>query len=135
MVHERSGTTSVKEGNRIPLNEGFTDVEPRVKWMEANDIDRTLVSVSSPNPLANAFTPSQSTELITEINDGFAADRDRHPDVIAGLGMLPLREPNAAEAEVDRIAEDLDLSGIALPTSLPEEALYRCPDTRLRRHR
>jgi len=91
--------------------------------MEANDIDRTLVSVSSPNPLANAFTPSQSTELITEINDGFAAARDRHPDVIAGLGMLPLREPDAAEAEVDRIAEDLDLSGIALPTSLPEGKL------------
>lgn len=122
-VHERSGTASVKAGHRIPLNEGFTDVQTRIGWMEEHDIDCTVVSVSTPNPLADAFTPEQSTELVTAINDGFAAVRDRHPDVFAGLGMLPLREPDAAVAEVDRIAADLDLSGIALPTSLPEGKL------------
>ncbi|WP_207590018.1 amidohydrolase family protein [Halomontanus rarus] len=123
MIHERSGTASVKAGNRIPLNEGFTDVDARIEWMDEHDVDRTLVSVSTPNPLADAFTPEQSTELVTAINDGFATARDRHPNAIAGLGMLPLREPEAAEAEVDRIAEDLELSGIALPTSIPEGKL------------
>jgi len=123
MVHERSGSASVKEGNRIPLNEGFTDVEPRVEWMAEHGIDRTLVSVSTPNPLAGAFTPEQSTELVTAINDGYAAARDEHPDVFAGLGMLPLREPEAAVREVDRVANELQLSGIALPTSIPEGKL------------
>lgn len=125
MVHERSGTASVQSGNRIPLNEGFTDVEPRVGWMDAYEIDRTLVSVSTPNPLAGAFTPQQSTELVRAINDGFATAQDRHPDVYAGLGSLPLREPDEAVAEVDRVAEDLDLAGIALPTSIPEGKLSR----------
>lgn len=66
--------------------------------MEEHGIDRTIVSVSTPNPLADAFTPEQSADLVTAINDGFAAVRDRHPDVFAGLGMLPLREPNAEVA-------------------------------------
>lgn len=123
MVHERSGTASVKAGDRIPLNEGFTDLQPRLEWMDAHDVDRTVVSVSTPNPLAEAFTPEQSTELTRAINDGFAAAQDQHPDAIAGLGHLPLREPEAAVAEVDRIATDLDLSGIALPTSIPEGKL------------
>jgi aminocarboxymuconate-semialdehyde decarboxylase len=122
-VHERSGTASVKAGNRIPLQAGFTDVGERRAWMETHDVDRTLVSVSTPNPVADAFTPEQSTELVTAINDGFAAAQDHHPDVISGLGMLPLREPEAAVAEVDRIATDLDLAGVAVPTSLPDGEL------------
>ncbi|WP_245903076.1 amidohydrolase family protein [Salinigranum rubrum] len=47
----------------------------------------------------------------------------RYPDAFAGLGMLPLREPEQALVEVDRIAGDLDLSGIALPTSINGDRL------------
>ena len=118
MVHRRSGTASVAAGNRIPVNEGFVDVGARLEWMDDHDVDRTLVSVSTPNPLDDAFTTEQSTELIRAINDGYADLQSRYPDRIAGLGMLPLRDPEAAVAEVDRIAADLDLCGIALPTSV-----------------
>lgn len=123
MVHERSGTASVRSGSQIPLGEGFTDDEPRIAWMNEHDVDRTLVSVSTPNPHADAFSPQQSTELVRAINEGFAAAQDRHPDVYAGLGTLSLRDPEAAVADVDRIAADLDLAGIALPTSIPEGKL------------
>jgi len=129
MLHQWSGTASVAAGNRIPVNPGFTDVEERVAWMDEYDIDRTLVSVSTPNPVSSAFTASQSTELVRAINDGFARAQAEHPDHIAGLGMLPLRDPDAAVAEVDRIAGDLDLPGIALPTGLPDGKLSD-PDLR-----
>lgn len=118
MVHEKSGTASVREGQRIPLNVGFTDVEARREWMQSHEIDRTLVSVSTPNPIADAFTVEQSTELVKAINDGYAAAEDDHPDVFGGLGTLPLRDPEAAVEEVERIATSLDLAGIALPTSI-----------------
>lgn len=119
MVHQRSGTASVAAGNRIPLNEGFVDVEERIAWMDEHDVERTLVSVSTPNPVADAFTAAQSTRLVRAINAGFADAQSRYPDYIAGLGMLPLRDPDAAVTEVDRIADDLDLCGVALPTSIP----------------
>lgn len=123
MVHRRSGTASVAAGNRIPVNEGFTDIEARLGWMDEHDVERTLVSVSTPNPLDGAFTDEQSTELVRAINDGYADVQSRYPDRVAGLGMLPLHDPEAAVAEVDRIATDLDLAGIALPTSVDGEKL------------
>lgn len=123
VVHRRSGTASVAAGNRIPLNPGFTDVDERIAWMDEYDVDRTLVSVSTPNPLDDSFTSAESTELVRAINDGFAALQDEYPDHIAGLGMLPLREPEAALSEVDRIADDLNLHGLALPTSVNGDRL------------
>ncbi|WP_446685200.1 amidohydrolase family protein [Haladaptatus pallidirubidus] len=125
MIHQRSGTVSVAEGNQIPVNEGFTDVDARFEWMNQYDVERTLVSVSTPNPIDEAFTPEQSTELIRTINDGFADLQSQHPDRIAGLGMLPLREPEEAVTEVDRIVDDLNLHGIALPTSVNGRKLSR----------
>jgi aminocarboxymuconate-semialdehyde decarboxylase len=123
MVHRRSGTASVAAGNRFPVNEGFVDIDARVAWMDDHDVERTLVSVSTPNPLDGTFTTEQSTRLIRAINDGYADLGSRYPDRVAGLGMLPLRDPEAAVAEVDRIADDLDLCGIALPTSINGEKL------------
>lgn len=123
MIHRWSGTASVASGNRIPVTEGFVDIDARVDWMEEHDIDRTLVSVSTPNPLADAFTADQSTRLVRAINDGYATAQASYPDHIAGLGMLPLRDPAAAKAEVDRIANDLELCGIALPTTVPDGKL------------
>jgi len=118
MVHRRSGTASVAAGNRIPVNEGFTDVDARIEWMDEHDVERTLVSVSTPNPVDETFTTAQSTQLIRAINDGYADLQSTYPDHVAGLGMLPLRDPEAALDEVDRIVDDLDLPGIALPTSI-----------------
>jgi aminocarboxymuconate-semialdehyde decarboxylase len=123
VTHRRSGTASVAAGNRIPLNEGFTDVDERIAWMDEYDIERTLVSVSTPNPLAESFTAEQSTRLVRAINDGFADAQSEYPDRIAGLGMLPLREPAEAVAEIDHVVDELDLCGVALPTSLPDGKL------------
>jgi hypothetical protein len=72
MLHRLSGTASVASGNRIPVNEGFTDTDARIEWMDAHDVERTLVSVSTPNPLDGTFFPEQSTQLIRAINDGYA---------------------------------------------------------------
>jgi aminocarboxymuconate-semialdehyde decarboxylase len=118
MVHQRSGTSGVAGGNRIPLTEPFTDVEARIDWMDEYDIGTTFASVSTPNPLDGAFSTDQSTQLVRAINDGYADVQSRYPDRFAGLGMLPLRDPEAALQEVDRIANDLNLPGIALPTSV-----------------
>jgi aminocarboxymuconate-semialdehyde decarboxylase len=118
VIHRRSGTSGVAGGNRIPLTGEFTDVDARIDWMEEYDVGTTLASVSTPNPLDESFTPEQSTELVRAINNEYADVGSRYPDRFAGLGMLPLREPEAAEAEVDRIADDPALHGVALPTSI-----------------
>jgi aminocarboxymuconate-semialdehyde decarboxylase len=123
MRHRRSGTASVAAGNRIPVNDGFVDVDARIAWMDDHDVERTLVSVSTPNPLDETFSVAQSTQLVRAINDGYAALQSAYPDRVAGLGMLPLRDAEAAVAEVDRIATELELCGLAVPTSVVGEKL------------
>ena len=118
MVHQRSGTSGVAGGNEIPVDDGFTQMEARLEWMDEYDVGATAVGVSTPNPLDEGFTTEQSTALIEAINDGYAAVQDEYPNRFVGLGMLPLRDPDAAVAEVDRIVDDLGLRGISLPTSI-----------------
>lgn len=102
----------------IPLVPGFRDADTRFAWMDEHDVETTLVSVSTPNPLEGPFTVDESTQLVRAINDGYGDLQADHPGRIAGLGMLPLRDPEAAVAELDRIATDLDLAGVALPTAV-----------------
>ena len=122
MLHELSGAAS-GGGNRIKMEPGFTDLDARRQWKDENEIDLTIVGVSTPNPIAEAFTVKQSNTLIQAINDGYHADQRDYPDLIAGLGMLPLRDPEAAVEEVERVVNDLDLVGFSLPTSVNGEKL------------
>lgn len=106
----------------IPLFPGFTDVDERVRWMAEHGIDRTVVSVSTPNPYEGPFSAEETTRLVRAINEGNARLRDEHPEVFVPLGMLPLRQPEAAVAELDRI-DDLELAGVALPTAVGDRKL------------
>lgn len=122
-VEEYDGETMLRHGHgSIPLFPGFTDVEERVAWMAEHGIDRTVVSVSTPNPYEGPFSAEESTRLVRAINEGNAALRVEHPDVFVPLGMLPLRQPEEAAAELDRIV-DFDLAGIALPTAVGDRKL------------
>jgi aminocarboxymuconate-semialdehyde decarboxylase len=106
------------EHDSFPLYPGFTDLETRIEWMDAHDIDVGLVSVSKPSPNEGPFSVEESVELAKALNDGYAAARDAYPDRISGLASLPLRDPEAALAEVDRVANDLELAGVGLHTTV-----------------
>lgn len=107
----------------FPLFPGFRDPEARTDWMDEHDVDRTLASVSTPNPNEGPFSPEESLELVRAINDGFADLQSEYPDHFVGLGSLPLRQPDEAVVELDRISDDLDLAGVALPTTVRDRKL------------
>ncbi|MFC7251607.1 amidohydrolase family protein [Halomicroarcula sp. GCM10025324] len=106
----------------FPLFPGFRDPEARVEWMDENDIDYMLLSPSTPNPNEGPFSVEQSTELIQSINDGYADIQEEYPDRFGGLGPLPLRDPEAAVEELDRIVE-MGLKGVMLPTTVRDRKL------------
>lgn len=125
-IEERDGQEFVVHTTgSFPLFPGFTDLDARVEWMDEHGIDVTLMSVSTPNPNEGPFSVEKSTELVRAINDGYAAAQREYPDHVAGLGALPLRDPDAALAELDRIAGDLDLAGVAVPTAVRGEKLSK----------
>ncbi|MDS0294910.1 amidohydrolase family protein [Halogeometricum luteum] len=118
-VTERDGMPYIShEHDSFPLYPGFTDLDTRIEWMDEHDVDVGLLSVSKPSPNEGPFTVQESVELARALNDGYAAARDAHPGRINGLACLPMRDPEAAVAEVDRVADELDLAGIALKTTV-----------------
>ena len=106
----------------FPLNPGFRDPDARIEWMDDHGIDTTLAMVSTPNPNEGPFSVAESTTLVRAINDGYADLQSAYPDRLAGLGMLPLRDPDAAVEELDRI-RDLGLAGVCLPSAIRGQKL------------
>ena len=125
-VEERDGQqVVVHTTGSYDLNPGFVDLDARVEWMDEHDIDRTIAMISTPNPNEGPFSVEESTELIRAINDGFAEAQADYPDHVDALGVLPLRDPEAALEELDRIEGDLDLAGVGLPSSVRGEKLSK----------
>lgn len=114
-IEDRDGQPhAVHASGAIPLSPGFRDLDARAAWMDEHDVDVTVASASTPNPNEEPFSVAQSTELVRALNDGYAEAQRDYPDRFAGLGALPLRDPEAALTEVDRITDDLDLAGVAV---------------------
>lgn len=117
-VETRDGQPFIShEHDSFPLYPGFVDLETRIEWMDAHGIDVGLVSVSKPSPNEGPFTVAESVDLSRALNDGYAEAHDAYPDRLNGLACLPMRDPDAAVDEVDRIV-DLGLAGIGLHTSV-----------------
>lgn len=118
-IEHRNGTPyAIYHDSVREIAPGFRDLDARSTWMDQNDVDLTVASISNPDPNDDSFTVSESTELVRAINDGFAAAQRDRPDEFAGLGALPFRNPSTAVEEVNRIATDLDLAGVAVPTAV-----------------
>jgi aminocarboxymuconate-semialdehyde decarboxylase len=118
-VTDRDGMPYIShEHDSFPLYPGFTDLETRIEWMDEHDIDVGLLSVSKPSPNEGPFTVEESVELAHALNDGYAEASDAYPDRLGGLACLPMRDPEAAIDEVDRVVDELGLAGIALKTTV-----------------
>lgn len=123
-IEERDGQQIVVHTTgSYDLTPGFVDLDARVEWMDEHGVDHTVAMISTPNPNEGPFSVDESTELIRAINDGFADAQADYPDHISALGVLPLRDPEAALEELDRIAGDLDLAGVGLPSAVRGEKL------------
>jgi aminocarboxymuconate-semialdehyde decarboxylase len=112
----------IHDHGAFQLAEAFVNVDSHLTWMESHDIDRQILSVSAPHPNDSAIADEQVVELTRAINEGYADLQDRYPDRISALGSIPLREPDAALDEIDRIV-DAGLVGVTVPTSFRGRSL------------
>jgi aminocarboxymuconate-semialdehyde decarboxylase len=91
------------------------DAERRILDMDDREV---AVQVISPIPICYAYDASAADGVAYAHlqNDGIArVVRDR-PDRFAGLAMVPLQDPDAACAEVDRAMGELGMHGIEIGT-------------------
>ncbi|ORW03476.1 amidohydrolase family protein [Mycobacterium kyorinense] len=89
----------------------LVDVDERVAEMDQHGIDITVLSLTSPG-IQSILDPAAAVAAARENNDYIKATYvDRHPDRFAWFAAVPLQEPAAAAAELERAVGDLGAVG------------------------
>lgn len=111
-----------KYANMIKGDEFFREIycncyDPVVR-MNENQKSGVTVQVLSTVPVMFSYwaKPTDGAKVARYLNDDIANTVSRHPQSFAGLGTLPLQDPELAVEELDRCIQDLGLHGIEIGT-------------------
>lgn len=81
----------------------------RIEVMDRDGIVRTVLSLTGPG--AQGEDPSHAVEAARRANDFLAEKVARRPDRLSGFAALPMHDPDAAVAELNRAVGDLGFLG------------------------
>ncbi len=84
--------------------------------MDEVGIAGAVLSVSSPH--VSFLQDQEAAALCRSVNDYSAEVKRRHPDRFGAYAILPLPDMAACLAEMTRALDELQLDGVALPTSV-----------------
>jgi aminocarboxymuconate-semialdehyde decarboxylase len=123
---ERYGTRiEEKGGKRYFNNHGrmtelladFCDVDAKLAWMDRAGIDIAAISVGPPIYFywLSADAGLAAAKLA---NDGIAQMVARKPDRLRGMAHLPMQDPDAAIAELERVVKQHKFKAVEIGTSI-----------------
>ncbi len=117
VIHANDETRSVNMQQDKDRMVAMTDIEDRMAVLDAQGID---VQVVAPPPFQCFYQspPEKCIEASRIVNDGVSKWIAQKPDRLAGLGTLPMTEPEAAIAELERCMGELGLKGVEVLTNI-----------------
>ena len=103
---------------RLELFPEFSVAEAKLEAMDRKGIE---ISVISPGPQVFFYNlkEEQGIEAARLVNDGIAAMVAKKPARLRGMATLPMQHPEAAVAEMERVAREHGFKGIELATAAP----------------
>src|SRR5208282_4718964 len=84
--------------------------DPRLAEMDRSGIGIEVISLNS-NAIQGIPEVAKAIELARKANDALAATIAKRPDRFAGFAALPMQDPQAAAAELNRCVRDLRFKG------------------------
>ncbi|MBA4493946.1 amidohydrolase family protein [Paenactinomyces guangxiensis] len=102
-----------KEGFKYPLFRTFYDVSAKLQDMEMKKLDMSVLS--APPTIFYYWSDLETTKLVCRIyNDSVSEFVRANPDRFAGMGIVPLNDPDEAILELQRCHDELGLNAIEL---------------------
>jgi aminocarboxymuconate-semialdehyde decarboxylase len=86
------------------------DIVERQRVLEAEGIDTQVLTLTSPG--THVHPPAAAASYARLVNDALAAIADQQAGRFTALGTLPLNDPAASVAELDRVMDKLGLRGV-----------------------
>jgi aminocarboxymuconate-semialdehyde decarboxylase len=96
---------------------GPCDLATRIAWLDAHRLDAQVVSIA-PRLQRYLADASHAVPVARDMNDDLAALVRAAPDRFYGLVHLPLQDPDAAVAELRRMAGQPGIIGAAVGTNV-----------------
>jgi aminocarboxymuconate-semialdehyde decarboxylase len=117
-IEERNGKRYFdSHGRMTELLPEFCDVNAKIAWMDRVGMDVCVISVGPPI-FFYWLKPEAGTEIIRLANDGIAQMVAIYPDRLRGMAHLPMQDPEAAIAELERVVRDYRFKAVELATSI-----------------
>ncbi|MFN8498472.1 MAG: amidohydrolase family protein [Anaerolineae bacterium] len=91
---------------------GHRLMDVRQEVLDADGVDMQIISLTAPGTLLE--TPARGVELAQLVNNAFAGIQRDYPTRFAALATLPLHNPAASVAELERAVGQLGLKGATL---------------------
>ena len=103
------------------------DMDKRLSDMDAAGIELSIISLNAPG-LQSILDREGAVEIAGKANNRIAQWVARHPGRYAGLAALPMQDPAAASAELERCINDLGFKGALVngftQKDNPDSAVY-----------
>jgi len=100
---------------------GHRDIGYRAEVLAKAGVDKQVLSFTTPG--THVETQARSVELARIVNDSLAKIVEERGDRFAALATLPLNDPGASAAELDRALNRLGFKGVMLHSNINGVAL------------
>ena len=113
LTHDDEGNPIVHyPGDYNVMVRGHRDIRYRQQVLDDHGVDVQVITLTTPG--THVEPPAVAVRLATVTNDAFARIRDDYRGRFAPLATLPLCDPRAAAAELERAIDQLRLPGAML---------------------
>lgn len=109
-------------GQLTPLEPELHKVDVKLEAMDRMDIDVSAISVAPPTYFY-WLNPEDGLEAARLQNDGIADMVAAAPDRLRGMATLPMQDPDAAVAELERVVAQHGFKAVELGASIEGEKL------------
>jgi aminocarboxymuconate-semialdehyde decarboxylase len=123
-LEEKDGERRITRpgGNSFPVYREFHDPEAKVAGMDRKGLDISIIS-AAPTVFCYWLDADAGLEAARIVNDGIARMVAAKPDRLRGMATLPMQNPDAAVAELERAVREHGFRAVELGAAVEGEPL------------